>query len=120
MNEINNKKSEIAGPYSKNCLIFAIITMICSGIAGGIFGAWIGFQTSTVFPSLGILLPTISIIIHLIGVMFAVIANVYKSLAKKKESKNTIQTVGGIISLVGLISNIVFVIITVASIAFFS
>jgi len=119
LNEIKKETNNMTDSYSKKCIIFAIISIICSGIAGGISGFWLGLNIPGVLTSLGIVLPITAIIINLIGIMFGVISQVFKSLAKKNEPKNTKTKVGGIIGLVAMFSNLAVMVETIIAIVIY-
>ncbi|KKN24755.1 hypothetical protein LCGC14_0891610 [marine sediment metagenome] len=109
------------GPYSKKCLVFAIVSSIIVSIGWVIasgslirsiipeigFGfASIGFA-SIGFPSIGIPLFIAVIILHTIGLLFGIESRLDSKKAGELEPTNVVVKIGTLSAIYGIISNVI-------------
>ncbi|KKN24759.1 hypothetical protein LCGC14_0891650 [marine sediment metagenome] len=98
------------GPYSKKCLVFAIVSigLAISGLVistGSVIFAmisWFGFAQN----SIGFLLRLIIVIVlNIIGLLFAIESRLDSKKAGELEPVNTVEKIGSIFAIIGIIVN---------------
>ncbi|MHA1479265.1 MAG: zinc-ribbon domain-containing protein [Promethearchaeota archaeon] len=105
------------GPNSKMCFAFALIS-IALAIAGLIFGGssifrlLLGSYLFPIFPGglgsgSGIIGLIIAIVLNVGGLVFAILSRVNSGKAGKNEPKNTLEQIGSVVYIFGIIMNIV-------------
>jgi len=106
-------KSKGSGPYSRKSLTFALIWpifFIVGFYIGFIFMIFRSFPYSPYLPrNPG--LWVIPFILHLVSLIFSIVSKVNASKARRYEDKNGLQTAGSIISVFGIVLNIIFLVI---------
>ncbi len=102
------KKEGQPGPYSKKCLIFAVAS-IGLAIAGLAVGS--GSMISSFMPMMGgiyfgfLARIIIAIVLNIIGLIFGIISRVNSKRAGELEPVNTVEKIGSILAIFGIIIN---------------
>ncbi|KKN24754.1 hypothetical protein LCGC14_0891600 [marine sediment metagenome] len=111
------------GPYSIKCLIFALISIGLS-ISGLVIGS--SSMISSIMPMMGIafgFLPRLilAIVLNIIGLIFGIISRVNSSKAGELEPVNTVEKIGSILAIFGIIINAIAIALAliIAPILFF-
>ena len=106
-------KKQGSGPYSRKALVFALIWPIFFIIAfyiGFIFTIFRRFTYSPYFPrNPGLWI--IPLALHVLGLIFSILSKANSSKARKFEGENGLQKAGSIISVFGIVLNIIFLVV---------
>lgn len=103
------------GEFSKKVLIYAIVSLAFFGVAMGFAGVRLfrrfvlGYGITQ--PILGIVFSSIALGLSITGLSFASSSRSYSKQAEKMEPKNTMEEVGSIFAIFGLILNIITIVI---------
>ena len=106
------------GPYSKNCFALAIIS-IALAITGFIFGGINLIRNLLPIylfpyypggPGVGLVGLTIAIVLNIGGLIFGILSKVNSSKAGKNEPINTLEKVGSVFAVFGIIINSIFIV----------
>ena len=104
-------KSQGTGPYSRKALAFALIWPIFFLIA-----FYMGF-IFTIIRRLSPYMPRnpslwmVPLILHVIGLVFSILSKVNSSKARTFEGENGLQKAGSIISVFGIVLNVIFLVV---------
>ena len=107
------------GPYSKNCFAFAIIS-IALAITGFIFGGinlirnLLPIYLFPYFPGgpgVGVVGLTIAIVLNIGGLIFGILSRVNSSKAGKLEPINTLEKIGSVFAVFGIILNVIPIVV---------
>jgi len=106
-------KSKGTGPYSRKSLTFALIWpgfFIPGFYVGFLFMIFRSFSYSPYMPrNPGLWI--IPFALHLVSLIFSIVSKVNSSKARKYEAENGIQKAGSIISVFGIVLNVIFLVI---------
>ncbi|MHA2288360.1 MAG: zinc-ribbon domain-containing protein [Promethearchaeota archaeon] len=106
-------KSQGTGPYSRKALAFALIWPIFFIIAfyiGFIFTIFRRFTYSPYMPR-NPSLWVIPLVLHVIALIFSIVSRANSSKARKFEGENGLQKAGSILSVFGIVLNVIFLVI---------
>jgi hypothetical protein len=99
--------AEGPGPHSKMCLAFSIVS-IGLAIGGSIYG---GSMMMYILYNLNFYRMVIDItilsILHVVGLIFGIVAKVNSSKAGRTEPENTAEKIGSVVSIFGIIINVI-------------
>jgi len=107
------------GPYSKNCFALAIIS-IALAITGFIFGGINLIRNLLPIylfpyypggPGVGLVGVTIAIVLNIGGLIFGILSRTNSSKAGKFEPINTLEKVGSVFGVFGIVINSIFVVL---------
>jgi hypothetical protein len=106
-------KSKGTGTYSRKSLVFALlwpVFFIIGFYIGFIFMLFRSFPYSPYMPRNPVMW-IFPFILHLVSFIFSVVSKVNASRARRYEDKNGLQTAGSIISVFGIVLNVIFLVI---------
>ena len=106
-------KSQGTGPYSRKALAFALIWpvfFIIGFYIGFIFSIFRRFSYSIYFPGSPALW-IIPFVLHAISLIFSIASSGNSSKAAKFEGKNGLQKAGSVLSVFGIILNVIFIVV---------
>lgn len=99
------------GSYSKRVFAFSFISLVLAGVGFGVeFFAFIKLiAPSYVFPRIpgSPILLIAALVIHLVGVIFGIVSRANSNKAKKHEIENTLEKVGSVFGILGIIANVI-------------
>ncbi len=103
------------GPHSKRCLAFSIVSLGLVGVAYILGGSNL-FRYLTPYYynpyySFGVIGFTTPIIVHIAGLVFGILAKTNSSKAGKFEPINTLEKVGSVFGVFGIIINSIFIVV---------
>jgi hypothetical protein len=107
------KTVKVGGPgsYSKKVFAFSFLSLVLACIGFGLeFLSFIRFTAPIyVFPRLpgGPVLLIAALILHFIGVIFAIVSRVNSRKAREHEIENSLEKVGRVFGILGIIANII-------------
>jgi len=104
-------KAEGPGSYSKKVFAFAFFSLVLAVIGFVLeFLAFFRFIIPMyIFPRLpgGPVLLTIALVIHFVGIIFGIVSRISSSKARKLEIENTLEKVGRVFAILGIIANFI-------------
>ncbi|MFO7795598.1 MAG: zinc-ribbon domain-containing protein [Promethearchaeati archaeon] len=109
------EEKDLASNYAGKCLAYAIISIIIFGIYSGM----ISFRGERItsggsyYPILGLVFTVITLILSIIGLIFATSSRKISKKASELDPDNTVEKVGSSLAIVGLVLNIIGIIMTV-------
>ncbi len=120
------RKEGRPGPYSKKCFGFALVS-IGLAIAGLSVGS--GSMMLSMMPGIGNVLNgfgfvpglIVAIALNITGLIFGILSRVNSSKARELESVNTLEKIGSVFAIFGIISNAILIAVAliIAPIRFF-
>jgi len=109
------EEKDLASNYAGKCLAYAIISIIIFGIYSGMISFRIERITSagSYYPILGLVFTVITLILSIVGLIFATSSRKISKKASELDPDNTVEKVGSSLAIVGLVLNIIGIIMTV-------
>jgi len=105
----------LASNYAGKCLAYSIVSIIIFGVASGMISFRLNRISSggSYYPILGLVFTVVSLVLSIIGLIFATSSRKISKKASELDPDNTVEKIGSSLAIVGLVLNIIVIIITV-------